>query len=70
MWISSIMHGIPTEVPCIYGIGSHSYFLFVDCQCCFSLMHLHMNSVVYLLLLNVVGFVILIFWLFDLSRRD
>ena len=40
-----IMRAISSEVPYIYGIGSHSYFLFAGCWRCFCLVHLHMNSV-------------------------
>ena len=39
------MRAISSEVICIYGIGSHSYFLFAGCRCCFCLLHLRMKSV-------------------------
>ena len=39
------MRAISSEVPCTYGIESHSYFLFVGCQRCFCLVRLRMNSV-------------------------
>ena len=44
--MGSIMRAISSEVPCTYGVGSHSHFLFAGCWNCFCLVHLHMNSVV------------------------
>ena len=42
----SVMRVISSEVPCIYGIESHSYFPFVGCRSSFCFVHLRMNSVV------------------------